>query len=316
MNRPTFAALSLAVLSSLAACGKHEGVGVAPVDTAAPPGPVETAKPRPDREKREPKHEPGGAADYETIFYPSGSLKIEGYLYRPEGPGPFPAVIYSHGSRQGHERKEVPVEFVGDMLKARGYVVLVAERRGYGKSEGETPEAEAEEQGKNIVARMQEEAGDVLAGYEYLGTLPYVDKKSVGLMGWSLGGIATVFALSRNHELRAGVEQASGSLSWKKSPELRAALADAAGKITAPLLSMDATNDATNESVKAIDDAAAKSHTVHKLVIYPPFTPSHPSSTPPGHLIFSAEGMPNWKDEVGAWLDQYVKAAPVKAPAH
>lgn len=43
---------------------------------------------------------------YETAFYPSAKLKIEAYVFKPEGPGPFPIVIYNHGSRPGHEREE------------------------------------------------------------------------------------------------------------------------------------------------------------------------------------------------------------------
>jgi poly(3-hydroxybutyrate) depolymerase len=42
------------------------------------------------------------------VFYPSGGLRIQAYLYRPAGDGPFPAVIYNHGSRIGRERQESP----------------------------------------------------------------------------------------------------------------------------------------------------------------------------------------------------------------
>src|SRR5262249_28966850 len=75
-------------------------------------------------------------ATYSELFYPSGGLRIQAYLYRPDGAGPFPVVIYNHGSRVGRERASVPNEFIGKMLTRAGYVVLVPERRGYGKSEG------------------------------------------------------------------------------------------------------------------------------------------------------------------------------------
>ena len=78
----------------------------------------------------------GERQGYETVFYPSGKLKIEAYVYKPEGAGPFPAVIYNHGSRAGRERVEMPFVYVGAMLAAGGYVVVVPERRGYGRSEG------------------------------------------------------------------------------------------------------------------------------------------------------------------------------------
>jgi dipeptidyl aminopeptidase/acylaminoacyl peptidase len=73
---------------------------------------------------------------YETVFYPSGKLKMEAYLYKPDRPGPFPVVIYNHGSRMQSEREERPFAYVGLMLRAAGYLVVVPERRGYGKSDG------------------------------------------------------------------------------------------------------------------------------------------------------------------------------------
>src|SRR5216684_6373146 len=70
---------------------------------------------------------------YETVFYRSGKLKIEAYVYKPEGAGPFPVVIYNHGSRAGHDREERPFAYVGEMLARSGYVAVLPERRGYGR---------------------------------------------------------------------------------------------------------------------------------------------------------------------------------------
>src|SRR5438067_11204856 len=52
---------------------------------------------------------------YSTIFYKSGNLNIEAYLYNPAGNGPFPLVIYNHGSRQEHERQENPLRSVAEI---------------------------------------------------------------------------------------------------------------------------------------------------------------------------------------------------------
>ena len=37
----------------------------------------------------------------EIVTFPSGEIILHGALYKPEGPGPFPAVIYNHGSAAG-----------------------------------------------------------------------------------------------------------------------------------------------------------------------------------------------------------------------
>src|SRR5262245_66683179 len=76
------------------------------------------------------------APSYAEVFYPSGGLRIQAYLYKPEGDGPFPAVVYNHGSRIGRERQSAPFEHIGRPLTGAGYVVLVPEPRCYGRSDG------------------------------------------------------------------------------------------------------------------------------------------------------------------------------------
>jgi hypothetical protein len=43
-----------------------------------------------------------GAADYSTVFYRSGNLQIEAYLYKAVGEGPFSLVIYNHSIPSGY----------------------------------------------------------------------------------------------------------------------------------------------------------------------------------------------------------------------
>src|SRR5260370_38311935 len=75
---------------------------------------------------------------YEEVFYPSGKLRIQAYVYKPAGEGPFPVVIYNHGSRPARERVPMPFVYIGSMLAASGYLVLPPRRPGYGLSDGPT----------------------------------------------------------------------------------------------------------------------------------------------------------------------------------
>src|SRR5213592_1030415 len=101
---------------------------------------------------------------YSETFYKSGNLRIQAYLYKPDGDGPFPVVIYNHGSRAGRERRAVPFEYIGRLLTRAGYAVLVPERRGYGGSDGPTwSEDVGNDRGQRFIARLQEETDDVLA---------------------------------------------------------------------------------------------------------------------------------------------------------
>lgn len=244
---------------------------------------------------------------YETISYPSGKLKIEAYVFKPEGSGPFPVVVYNHGSRAGHEREERPFAYVGEMLAASGYVVVVPERRGYGKSDGPTfEEVVGEDRGPRFVTRVQQETDDVLAAVEFTKTLPYVDPARMGVMGWSFGGIVSVFAASRSTAFRAVVDQAGAALTWDYSPAMQGALKESAGKMQIPLLAMVAENDRTTESVKAVVREAQKHGAAAKLIVYPAFKPRDAGGVAPGHMIFGKEGARLWEADVKEFLARYL----------
>jgi dienelactone hydrolase len=250
---------------------------------------------------------PQDSSPYLQIFYESGGLRLEGYLYRPSGDGPFPIIIYNHGSREGAERSERPFVFIGRLLTAAGYAVLVPERRGYGKSDGKVFREEVgEDVGAKFISRLQAESDDVLAALDYLKTLPWVDASRIGIMGWSFGGIVSVFTASRGDHFFTVVDQAGGALTWSRSRELQSALPEAARRIHVPILCMAAENDATTASVKSVCEAARSRGSAAVLTIYPPFTPPEPvKNVAPGHLIFSAQGVSHWGSDVVAFLDKH-----------
>jgi dipeptidyl aminopeptidase/acylaminoacyl peptidase len=40
------------------------------------------------------------AAAPEEVTFASNGFELHGFIYRPEGQGPFPAVLYNHGSER------------------------------------------------------------------------------------------------------------------------------------------------------------------------------------------------------------------------
>lgn len=248
----------------------------------------------------------GDTPRYQDVFYASGNLRIQAHLYKPDGDGPFAAVIYNHGSRNGRERAENPYPYIGRMLTRAGYVVLVPERRGYGKSDGEIWWKEVGNDRSRVIARLQAETDDVLASVDYLRSLPYVDTKRLAVMGWSFGGVVTMFATARGNTFAAAVDQAGGALTWYGNDHMRSALITAAGKSTTPTLFMVAKNDRTIESVTTLAEIFRKGDVPHKLIIYEPFTPSQPGRAAPGHTLFSSQGASLWESDVVEFLARYL----------
>jgi hypothetical protein len=63
---------------------------------------------------------------YTEVRYQSGGLSIQGYFYQPDGSGPFPTLIYNHGSRAGFERRPIPWVRLAALYVAAGYAAAIA----------------------------------------------------------------------------------------------------------------------------------------------------------------------------------------------
>ena len=253
---------------------------------------------------------------YTEVFYSSGALRIQAYLYRPAGTGPFPLVIYNHGSRENRERESWPFSYVGRALLQNRYAVLVPERRGYGRSDGATYSEEMRQgigryaalsESPRFVGRLQAESDDVLAALDFIRTLPFVDQSRLGIMGWSFGGIVTMFTISRSDAFRAAVDQAGGALTWDGSAALREALVAAARRARPPVLLMVAQNDHTTASITTLAGVLKVQSPATEVIIYPPFIPSrNPRNAAPGHLIFSEQGSVIWENDVRTFFAKYL----------
>jgi dienelactone hydrolase len=117
-------------------------------------------------------------------------------LYKPDGDGPFPFAILSHGrASTPAERAQVPRWRYIDTarwLVRRGLVVIVPTRRGYGSTGGADVE-----QSYNCANPSYREAvaggvDSVLSVVDYAKALPFVNPERFILIGQSVGGLLTV----------------------------------------------------------------------------------------------------------------------------
>jgi pimeloyl-ACP methyl ester carboxylesterase len=109
-------------------------------------------------------------------------IKLAGTLTVPEGRGPFPAAILITGSGAQDRNESLlghkPFLVIADRLTRAGIAVLRVDDRGVGGSTGSVQESTS-----------ADFAQDVLAGVDWLKDRPEVDKKRIGVIGHSEGGI-------------------------------------------------------------------------------------------------------------------------------
>lgn len=116
----------------------------------------------------------------EMVTFAGGSGPIKGYLARPEGDGPFPAIVLVHewwGLSDWVKQN-------ANRFAAQGYVALAVDL--YGGKATDDPQVAHE----LMRALDQSEAvNDLKGGVAYLQAQPFVAKgKKLGVIGWCMGG--------------------------------------------------------------------------------------------------------------------------------
>ena len=129
----------------------------------------------------------------EEVIYPNAdsTLRFGATLSIPAGKGPFPAVVLITGSGPQNRDEEILGHkffmVLADHLTRNGILVLRADDRGVGKSTGNFSKATSEDFAKDISTHV-----------DYLLTRNEVNKKWIGLIGHSEGGmIAPMVAAAR-----------------------------------------------------------------------------------------------------------------------
>ena len=126
----------------------------------------------------------------------NGRYTLAATILRPEGQGPYGAVILNHGtpgSANGRARESSDLLIQSAAVFARrGYVVVLPLRRGFGATGGEFAEDPGTCANPDYRKGEQAAADDVMAAYEYTRGLPYVDGKRMILAGQSAGGMVSM----------------------------------------------------------------------------------------------------------------------------
>jgi dienelactone hydrolase len=118
-----------------------------------------------------------------------GTEQIPAMLSKPDGAGPFPAVVIMHDcSGLGPGSGGAPGRWAAELVE-RGYVVILPDSfKTRGFLNGVCTDAAP---GRAEVGPLRR-AYDARAAAAYLRTLPYVDARRIGLMGGSHGGSTTL----------------------------------------------------------------------------------------------------------------------------
>jgi carboxymethylenebutenolidase len=261
--------------------------------------------------------QPGTA---EIVQFPSEQLHLKGYLWKPSGPGPFPAVLFRHGSggpdamqTSGMPMKEA-AETLAPVFVKHGYAFFYPCRRGHGLSADQgkfiQESLKDEEAAKGIKARERlqfalltgPQLEDTLAALSFLKTVPGIDARRIAVVGHSFGGQLTLLAAERDKGLRAAVTFGAAANSWTKSLELRERLLAAVKAANCPILLIHAAND---YDTTAGYELAAEMEQLHKSFLLKIYLAVGKTPDEGHNLLYNS--IPVWESDVFKFLDTNVR---------
>ncbi|SAL04685.1 dienelactone hydrolase-like protein [Caballeronia calidae] len=137
-----------------------------------------------------------------VIHIPEADISLETTVFKPDGAGPFPMIVFNHGKLPGDSHAQPrnrPVALAREFVR-HGYVVVVPNRRGFAGSGGDYVG-----HGCNVEANGFAQAQDVAATVAYMSEQSYVDKTHIVVAGTSHGGLTTMAYGARDVVAAPGV---------------------------------------------------------------------------------------------------------------
>jgi carboxymethylenebutenolidase len=235
----------------------------------------------------------------ELVSFKSGALTLGGFLWRPQGNGPFPVIVFNHGSEEYPGAKDGQAKF----FVPHGFVLFVPHRRGQGRSKAagryinEFYDAAARDS-SDFVDALVAQNDDVTAAVSYVASLPYVDPKRIAMSGCSLGGIESLLSAERGTGLVAAIDFAGAAATWATNVPLQERMKTAARNAQIPVFFIQAQNDYDTTPSLVLSDVmkgAGKPVSVH---VFGPV-----GKTPDdGHSFCTGGTAPDWGPEVLEFL--------------
>jgi dienelactone hydrolase len=238
----------------------------------------------------------------QEVVFAGGGRQLHGFLWKPEGAGPFAAVLWNHGSEKLPGSQPVLAKFYTE----HSYVFFVPHRRGQGRSPGEyiqdlVAQAPAGERARRMVELQEAEVEDVVGALNYLRSQAFVDGARIAISGCSYGGIQTLLAGERALGVKALVPFAPGAMSWEQNVALQDRLIRAVERAKAPVFLLQAENDYNLAPSRVLSKEASKKKKEFESKVYPAFGTGHHD----GHGGFCSTATDVWGKDVLAFLEAH-----------
>ena len=232
---------------------------------------------------------PEGAAGMTTatIQFPSEGTDISGYLARPEGNNPVPAVLVCHENRGLTPH----IQDVARRFAKEGYAALALDLL---SREGGTANLDRDAiPGALTKAGAQRHVADFKAAFAYLNSQDYVDAGRIAMTGYCFGGGITWQAATELTGLKATSAFYGPAPDLEKVPTIKPAVFGVYAE----------QDDRITGAMPEFRDALAATEVRHELKVYPGVDHAFHNDT--GERYNETQATAAWSDTL-AWFKKYV----------
>jgi carboxymethylenebutenolidase len=221
-----------------------------------------------------------------SITFPSNGGSTPGFLARPDGPGPFPAIV----AIQEWWGLVPHIKDVAGRFAQAGFVALAPDLY-HGQVADEPDEA------RKLAMELDRDRAvvEIRAAARWLQDLEVVAPRQVGVIGWCMGGSLSIASAASGDEFSAAV-------AFYGMPR-DAAIAT---KIKAPVLGLYGSEDhgITPDAIQALEAALQAGGVTHEIHVYPGAVHAFFNDSRP-HIYQPEPAADAWQRTL-AWFRRYL----------
>ena len=237
----------------------------------------------------------------ERVLYLSRDRLLQGCVYKPEGKGPFPVVVFLQAAvkKLEHTGPISPFPAIGKFYTSRGYALFVPGRhplRGEGDQE-EKPDGE-----RKATETYELSSGDLIAAVEFAQAQSWADEKRIVLTGHAGGATVILIAAEKLPNVRGYVAFSPAASLWSNTPPVQTLLQRCVENARAPVFVIQPQNDFNVEPTRVLGAILDKKGGANRSRIYPPYRQTVVEAN-----TFAYSAPEIWGNDVLSFLSEVLK---------
>ncbi len=234
-----------------------------------------------------------------VAYIRSRSETLPGYYYKPEGKGPFPAVVFVRAASRPVSEATPPFPELAKNFTSRGYVVIMPCWQLPAEMAAERARDPLKKNTRMSLPEFQGMARQVAAAVAWGKAQSFVDEDKIAVVGHASGAILGLLLAEQDIGVRAYVTFSPCAALWNERVDLQKAFVNSIREAKAPIFLIQAQNDISLEPSQLLGTELARRGDVSFSKVYPPFGTTHEQGN-----NFAVNGFTVWGDDVIKFLDR------------